>query len=288
MEGAEGSLALTAYRDQLLLAFVKGNGQLCWALRGTDGLWTPEAQIGQDVAGDVVISSYMDYADRQEKVMLCWRSANGFLRYLTFADGVWQSQAGSVGQLTDGPMALAQMGPSLYLVYKERNTRKLRMTSYNLAPFNGFDASAFNDSPAPENNTSLHRWAPADFYVGHFARNLAALQNDYQALGYLAMASIEGEMHLVHRAAYQDTPSAYTEVFGLTGIFTASNEMTNGFGTLSQAGWTREQELPSIKLDPQGGIALSSKGEELVLVWQRSGSSELDYCKGGYSPIGSS
>jgi len=127
--------------------------------------------------------------------MLFWQSASGFIRYLIFADRTWQSQAGSVGQLTDGPMALAQLGPSLYLVYKERNTRKLRMTSYNLALFNGFDAANFSDRPAPENNTSLHQWSPADFYVGHFAKKLAALQNDYQALGRLAMDGIEGEMH---------------------------------------------------------------------------------------------
>lgn len=97
------------------------------------------------------------------------------------------------------------------------------------------------------------------------------------------MAGIEGEMHLVHRAAYQDTPSAYTEVFSLTGIFTASNELTNGFGTLSQAGWTRERELPLIELDPEGGIALASDGQELVLIWQRSGSSELEYYRGSHS-----
>ena len=57
LDGAEGALALSSYREQLLLTFVRGDGQLYWALRGTDGQWTTEAQIGQDVAGDVVISS---------------------------------------------------------------------------------------------------------------------------------------------------------------------------------------------------------------------------------------
>ena len=60
-------------------------------------------------------------------------------------------------------------------------------------------------------------------------------------------------------------------------------ELTNGFGTLSQAGWTRERGLPLIELDTEGGITLASDGQEVVLVWQRSGSSELKYCRGRYS-----
>ena len=161
------------------------------------------------------MTAYLDIADGHEKLMLCFVEASGFVRYLIHDQGVWTADAGHVGQLTDGPMALAQLGPSLYLVYKERNTRHMRMTSFNLAPFNAFEAVAFDDTPAPANDTSLHRWSPFDMHVGHFSKKMGALQNSYQALGRFAMAAIEGEMHLVNRGGYDDTPEAYTEVFGL-------------------------------------------------------------------------
>jgi len=167
-------------------------------------------------------------------------------------------------------------------VYKERNTKKMRITSYNTAPFNAFQAQAFDGSTAPENNTSLHQWAPADFPVGHFAKKFAALGNDYQATGDLAMAAIAGEIHLVHRGAYQDKPSAYTEIFGLTGIFTPENAYSNGFGGLDQAGWTQEQPLPGVQLDPESSITLSSDGGRFTLVWQETGSKRLLYRQGGY------
>ena len=90
------------------------------------------------------MTSYLDEADGQQKIMLCWQTEDGFIDFLIFENGQWQSEASAVGQLTDGSMTLAQMGASLYLVYKERNTRKLRMTSFNVAPYNAFEATAFN------------------------------------------------------------------------------------------------------------------------------------------------
>ncbi len=279
---AGGPIALAGCEGQLHLICADKDGQLFAATREANGSWTDAAPLGQRTAGSIAAASYLDDADGQNKIMLCWQSANGFIEYLIYAGGAWQREAGAVGQLTDGPMALAQMGPSLLLVYKERNTRKMRITSYNLAPFNAFDAVNFQDQPAPENNTSLHEWAPADFYVGHFAKKMAALQNDYQALGNLAMATIEGAMHLVHRGGYADMPSAYTEIFGLTGVFTAANPLTNGFGTLDQAGWTLEQEWPAVQLDPSSGIAMCSSGRELLLVWRAAGGNGLKYCAGGY------
>ena len=216
--------------------------------------------------------------------MVCFAGDSGFIHYLIYIDGVWKSDAADVGQLTDGPMAMAQLGPSLYLVYKERNTRHMRMTSYNLAPFNAFEAKAFDDSKAPQNDTSLHLWSPADMHVGHFSKKMSALQNNYQALGRLALAAIEGEMHLVHRGGYKDTPGAYTEMFGLTGIFTAAKQKTNGYGTIDQAGWTIEETLPRVTLNPRSGIGIASDGHQTTLVWQDKTSKKIQYLTGGYSP----
>ncbi len=279
---AGGPLALAADGDALHLVFANDEGALYSAAFSPSDGWSASQPMGHHTTGSIAMTTYHDDADALHKLMLCWRAERGFIRYLIREAGTWQGAAGEVGQLTDGPMSVAQMGPSLYLVYKERNTLKMRMTSFNVAPFNAFDALAFNGNPAPQNNTSLHQWAPADLYVGHFAKKMAALQNNYQTLGKMTMATIEGEMHLVHRGAYEDTPSAFTECFGLTGIFTASHPSTNGYGTLEQAGWTLEQELPAIQLDPTSALAMTSDGHHLLLVWQASGGTRLMFCTGGY------
>lgn len=281
---ASDKIAVATLKGQMHLVFADGGDCLLTAVRSEDGTWSDASPLGQKTGGSIAMTSYFDDADGQNKMMLCWQSENGFIRYRIHADGCWAESSCDVGQLTDGPMTLAQMGPSLFLVYKERNTRKMRITSFNLAPFNAFEAQTFDDKPACANDTSIHQWSPADWHVGSFARKMAALQNDYQADGRLAMATLDGEMHLFHRGAYADTPSAYTEIFGLTGVFTAAHQETNGYGTLDQAGWTKEQELDWINLDRTSGIAVANVGDRLLLAWQPSKKSggKVNWSVGGY------
>ena len=121
-----------------------------------------------------------------------------------------------------------------------------------------------------------------DFTVGHFSKKMAALANEYQSMGSMAMATLSGEMHLVHRAGYPDTPGAFTEVFGLTGIYSAANQQTNGFGTLAQAGWTMEQELQDVSLDVDAPIAMCATDTTATVVWVDSESGTIHSKQGGY------
>jgi hypothetical protein len=277
---------LAACGDAALLVWANADDSLCWSLSPDGTGWsTPKPVPHAKATGSFALSAYTDptdaTADETAKTMLVWRQASGFMQSCVFCNGAWQDQQ-AVGQLTDGPMALAQFGPSLFLTYKERNTRHMRMTSYNLAPFNAFKALAFDGTAAPQNDTTLHEWNAADFHVGHFARKFAAQQNDYQAMGGLALAAIDGEMRLVHRGAYSDTPSAFEETFALTGILTSGNAYSNGYGTLDQAGWTVETELPGVQLDPDSAIAMTASGDDYVLVWQDSKTKALSWRRGGY------
>ena len=280
---ANGRIAM-ATLDQVVHLVLVNNGQLFHCSFKPGKGWPEVRPLNQTAAGGIALTAYNDYADQRRKLMLCWTSQNGFIRFLIFDGGGWQTEPGDVGQLTDGPMVLEQLGPSLFLVYKERNTRKLRMTTFNLGPFNAFHAVDFANAPVAANDTSLHAWSPFDVHVGHFAGKQDTVQNDYQARGELAMATIaRGEMHLVHRGAYQDTPNAFTEVFGITGVFTASQPETNGFGTMRQAGWTREQEHPEVCLDPDSPIVMTADGSRLLMVWREAGMSQaLKFCVGSY------
>lgn len=279
-----GALAMAGFKvSHNLLLVTETNGELQYSTQEAGKGWTAFTPIGQSTSGSFALTSYLDYADQQEKAMLVWVTEDhGAIQSLVWCDGGWASQPQETGQLTDGPITISQLGASLYIVYKERNSFGLRMSSYNTAPFNVIKALDFQDNPDPVNDTSIHEWSPVDFPVGHFAKKYAALQNDYNANSQLAMACSHGEMRLAYRAQYSDTPDVYSSVFGLNGILTAADWQTNGFGTIDQAGWTAEESLAGVTMDPNGAIAMCSYGDAggFLLVFQNAGTSELYQYRG--------
>ncbi len=281
-----GAIAIASIEDIHLLIFQGKDGELFTSsYSASKKEWTQVTSLQQNTSGSLALTAYYDMKSCEHKFMLCWVSSDHFIQSMQGTVTGFSNTVVPVNQLTDGPMTIEQLGASLFLVYKERNTRKMRMTSYNTGAFNAFDAVDFQDNPAPENNTSIHQWSVMDFTVGHFSKKMAALANEYQNLGQMAMATVSGEMHLVHRGGYSDTPNAFTEIFGLTGIYTATNELSNGFGTLDQAGWTKEQEMTALTLAPDSPIAMCSNQEMITLVWADTKSNTIKYQQGGYKTI---
>ena len=272
--------------DELMLVFTDENDDLFYSTFSAGESWSEKKSIEQSNVAQLAMTSYFDYADGQNKLMLAWKDGlTDYMYSLIYSNGSWSTDVMAVGQLTDGSIAASSLGGSVYLVYKERNTFSMRMTSFNTAPFNAFEAKDFKGNPDKDNDTALHTWSPMDFEVGHFSKKQNQHQEEYLANGNLAMAAIEGEIHLSYRAKYEDTPYIYSTVFGLTGIMTASNENTNGFGTLNQAGWTREVPNNSIQLDPTSTHIMASNGEQILQVYQASGSDKLTYRIGGYQKL---
>ncbi|MDF1697608.1 MAG: alkaline phosphatase family protein [Saprospiraceae bacterium] len=282
----KGSIAMDTIDGTTIMVLEGNNGQLLFsAYNPAIKKWAEPHSINQNTSGSFALSSYRDVANSSNKLMLCWVDDNGFIQSTIGDASGFSGPLIPVKQLTDGPMALRQLGASLFLVYKERNTRKMRITSYNVGPFNAFEAVDFQGNKAPNNYTTLHQWSPTDYVVGHFSKKMAALANEYQNLGQMAMATISGEMHLVHRGGYEDTPNAFTEMFGLNGIYTASSQFTNGFGTLAQAGWTLETEMSDITIAPTSPIAMCAGESKIVLVWSDTVSNNIVYREGGYKEV---
>lgn len=278
-----GEIAMSTIKDVTTLVLQGDEGELLVSIYDSqeDG-WSPFTSLGQNSSGSIALTSFLDMTDFESKLMLCWTSPNGFIQSMIGDSSGFSGEVIPVNQLTDGAMALTQLGASLFLVYKERNTRKMRMSSYNVGPFNSFDALTFQGDPDPVNNTTLHQWSIQDFPVGHFSKKMGALANEYQNLGNLALGTLDGETHLVHRGGYADLSTAYTEIFGLTGIYSAAHQATNGYGTLDQAGWTKESELPDVVISPISPVAMCSNNSKLFLVWVDSESSTIKYKIGGY------
>lgn len=280
----KNEIALTTIGNTTFLVYKQPNEELVYKTFDTvSKKWSDTKGLNFSAYGSFDVLAYNDVSAGDQKLMLCWSGSSNYIHFMLGNEDGFSGQVFQVAQLTNGAMTLGQLGASVFLVYKERNTRKMRMTSYNTAKFNSFNAVDFQGKPAPENDTSLYNWSICDFEVGHFSKKMAALGNVYQHLGDLAMATADGEMHLVHRGGYTDLPNGYTEVFGLTGIYSAESELTNGYGTLDQAGWTKEEELTQVSFKVNSPISMTSNGKTLTLVWLDSVSGTIQTLEGSYS-----
>lgn len=273
--------SVVSNENEILIVFTEGNtNTLCFVSYHQINGWSSKQSLGQNQVGYLALTCFEDYASQTKQIMLAWQNKTTNAIYaLRYINGEWDKTIEDVGQFTDGPITASSLGASVYLVYKERNTFKMRMTSYNTAPFNVLKPELSN---GVNNHTTLHKWSPMDFHVGHFSKKENQKQDVYLANGRVSMAAIDGEMHLVYRGRYMDTPNAITTCFGLTGIYTAESELTNGYGTLDQAGWTLEEKHKTISLDPTSALSLASNGDQFMMVYQAKGETELSFVIGGY------
>ncbi|MEL7115576.1 MAG: alkaline phosphatase family protein, partial [Pseudomonadota bacterium] len=129
-----GVFRLTAFDDGLMLVMQQADGGYTAAVSKDGVAWSDPAPLPAAIKGaNPALLGYRDTGDNETpKAMLCWQDAQGFIHSAVFDGTAWQDPQ-PVGQLSDGSMALGQLGPSLFLVYKERNTQAMRVTSYNLA-----------------------------------------------------------------------------------------------------------------------------------------------------------
>lgn len=279
----QGKIALATLEKETFLVSTGAHGELMLTTyNATSKQWSATTSLKVKTTGSIALTTFLDMATSENKLMLCWVTADGFIQSMEGNISGFSGNVVAVNQLTDGDMTLSQLGASLFLIYKERNTRKMRITSYNTGPFNAFKAHDFHDNPAPENNTTLHQWSVTDFSVGHFSKKMAALSDEYQNLGHMAVATVSGEMHLVHRGGYKDLPNVYTEVFGLTGIYSAESQLSNGYGTLDQAGWTKEEEMTDVSINVNSPVAMCSCDAALTLVWADADTNTIQYKQGMY------
>ncbi len=284
----EGNIAASVLGDSLFVVYTDSQASLHSVVYSIAGGWSIPVEVGVTDANAFAMCAFVDEADQNtQKLMLCWQPGSGYMQSKLYDTSAWSLAPVSVGQITDGDMAIAQLGGLLLLVYKQRNTRRLSMTTYNVAPYNAFDALTFENTPAPENNTSLHQWSPADQLVGHFGGKMSNRQHTYQASGQLAMAAIEGEVHLAYRDTYADTSQVYGTYFGLTGIFTAANQASNNYGTMQQAGWTEEVPVTEVTTQVTSQLCMASNNEKVWILWQANMGLAVQQIQGGYcdSPL---
>ena len=66
--------------------------------------------------------------------------------------------------------------------------------------------------------------------------------------------------------------------------YNASDEKTtsNGYGTLAQAGWSKQKPINGVFKQPDDAIAMAEFDSQIVLLFQPDGEREIQMCVGQY------
>jgi hypothetical protein len=191
-------------------------------------------------------------------------------------------------------MTLGTLGESLYLIVKAPGAPSMNVVSYNSAPFNVVTVAP-NKYGGPQDNTTVDAWSPSAFPVAHFSSRPDAIgkrqpsARPYETSGPMAIATLDGVMHLVHPGV--SNPLLLTETFSLSGLMTplkpvsyksADTDVNNGFGTLAEAGWSKQSPIFDARCAPGGALAMGRAGSQILLLYRAGAGSPVCLHEGQY------
>jgi hypothetical protein len=299
--GVKGDgVALASYRGGLLLVIRDAEGVLRslqyhlttgWSALDAEPIATG-AQGGFALAG----------LDGDERAMLVWRDRTGALQSRARRGGAWQAAVPVGGFTADAgaPVTLSSLGPTLYLIFKAPGADTMSVVSCNTAPFNVVSVPA-NKYGGAQDDTTVDAWSPSAFPVAHFsARPDAATRNElepvtraFRAGGALAAATLDGVLHLAHPTP--DHPLVLSATLSIAGLMTPAKPVSyksadqatvsDGFGTLAEAGWSTQVPVHGALVAPGGALAMSRTGGPgaLALLFQPQQGGDVWLCMGAYS-----
>jgi hypothetical protein len=180
-----------------------------------------------------------------------------------------------------GPLdlALAPLGPSVYLVARPREGFELKVATYNTARFNAMEVTCSRYG-GPQDDTTVDAWSADTQTVTHFLSRADASGNRQPgskrllAGGPLAAATMEGVLHLAHIG--MSNTVLLTETLSIPGLLTAKNPISyglqrkatssNGFGTLAEASWSPQRPIHGSRCGPAAPLAMGRAGDQLLLL----------------------
>jgi hypothetical protein len=291
---ASGTLAAATCGGTLVLVCQASDGTLSSINYCLDTGWSTTARpITNDAVTDVALTAY----NSGEKLMLAWRSADNTIRSLVHANGQWASTPTAVGHESDGPLTLATLGPSLFLIHKTVGDDSLTVVSYNTAPFNVVTL-AKSKYGGPYDNTTQDAWSPSGFLVARFSSAPSTVTPGEEepitqpctAGGPLTAATLDGVIHLAHAGV--SSRQVVTETFSISGVMTperpisynASDALTtsNGYGTVAEAGWSAQRAVHGVFQRNSGVMTMARLGTRVVLLYQPDGDGHVAICTGSY------
>jgi hypothetical protein len=152
-----------------------------------------------------------------------------------------------------------------------------------------------NKYGGPQDDTTVNAWSACAFPVAHFSGRPDATgqrqpsSRPYETSGPLAIATLDGVMHLVHPGI--TNPLLLTETFSISGLMTpakpvsyksADSDVNNGFGTLAEAGWSWQSPIFDARCEPSGALAMGRAGDQILMLYRASAGSTVRLHEGRY------
>lgn len=294
LDGSGGLAMASTFNELILLARSRSGTLQCKKYNLQDG-WTDDTSPVSTKVTSFALCSF----SRDTKIMLTYAESSG----LVFshvrgpnAPSSWEKQIAVPSATTDGGMALGAIGESLYLIVKAPASNAMNVISYNSANFNVVTVPK-NPYGGAQDNTTVNEWSPSAFPVAHFSSRPDATgerepsTRPYETDGPMAIASLDGVMHLVHPGT--GNPTLLTETFSIAGVMTPSKpvsfkstdsaEASNGFGTLAEAGWTRETPVFDTQCHQDGALAMARAGDELFILHRPNSGAPVLLKSGSYT-----
>jgi hypothetical protein len=271
-----GGAALAATATEMVLVARSGAGAVQYLTYDLQHGWSKKPEPLGD-GETFALASF----DAESRLMLAIADSKGMVTSRIWSDDKWAKpvEVGAARTSSGGALALASLGTSLFLVSQASDGDHLDAVTYNCATFNVITAPTSKYSGA-QDNTSIEAWSPSAFPVAHFSNRPDAVGERhpdslaYESNGPLALAALDGVMHLVHPGP--GNPLLLTETFSIAGVLTPAKPVSyksadsatasNGFGTLAAAGWSRQAPIFDARCEPGGELAMARAGDEVLLL----------------------
>ena len=288
-----GGIAMASTFTELVLVARAASGAIQYVTFDVARGWSGAKPLpGAPVAEAVAMTAF----DHNNRIMLALRNEGGSVDTFAWSAGQWGNAVPATAAQTDGGIALGELGASLFLIVKTPGASTMNVVSYNTAPYNVVVVPT-NRYGGAQDSTTIEAWSPSAFPVAHFSSwpnqksgDRQPLARPYETSGPMALATLDGVMHLVHPGA--GGPVLMTETFSISGVMTPSQPVSykqadsasasNGFGTLAEAGWSKQSPMFGAHCGASGALAMGRAGDEILLLSRSAAGAPVEMRVGRY------
>jgi hypothetical protein len=293
VDGSGGLTMASSFTELVLVARSASGNVSCMKYDLLHG-WSKETSPATGPVLEVALASFA----RETKIMFAQRTASGAVATRVRGDDgkgtIWGKSVPVEAARSDGAITLGALGESLYLLVKTPEYNSINVVSYNSAPFNAVTVKR-NRYGGPQDNTTVDFWSPSAFPVAHFSAwpdasgKRQPYVRPYETSGPMAVATLDGVMHLVHPGV--GNLLLLTETFSISGVMTpakpvsyknAAVDVNNGFGTLAEAGWSKQSPLFDTRCERGGALAMGRAGDQILLLYRAKPGSLVQLLVGQY------
>lgn len=285
-----GGLAMASTFTELVLMARSASGKVQCMKYDLQNGWLGDSSPAATPAFGIALTSFAQYT----MIMVALRDESGNVTTRVRSGGAWSNAVAVEAARTDGSMVLGSLGESVFLIVKVPDAHSMNVISYNTAQFNTVTVEE-NKYGGPWDNTTVAAWSPSAFPVAHFsgwpdtAGKRQPHARPYETSGPMAIATLDGVMHLVH--AGTGNPLLMMETFSISGLMTpgkpvsyknSAKDVNNGFGTLAEAGWSKQSPIFEARCEPGGALALGRVASQIILLYRSRARFPLQLIEGQY------